>query len=183
MLPSCITWISFCKPCPCHCVKKRMGLWCCIFICCALSFSLNLLRYQDVIHIMGKLWSDPCKCLALNCIYKNMTLRCLGVWLTNTLHCQMKKDLGLNPLVWQWKGTWLQWYTSLILSCDFSHIPAPLRCTPPTHPPTNRPKHLSACQVCREASHLGRERAKSLQRITMRPLALSFPEHCCTTIQ
>ncbi|KAM7404735.1 hypothetical protein PAMP_012055 [Pampus punctatissimus] len=46
---------------------------------------------------------------------------------------------------------------------------------PPPHPP-----HLPACQVCRDASHPGRERAQSLQRITMRPSTLSFSEHCCT---
>lgn len=100
-------------------------------------FFLNLLRYQGVVHMQGKLWSDPSTPLASNCIHKNMTLRHLSVWLTHTLHCHIKKDLGPNPLVSQSKGTWLQWYTSLMLSCDFSHIPAPLRCAPP--PPSQTP--------------------------------------------
>lgn len=48
---------------------------------------------------MGKLWTDPCSPLASNCIYKNMTLRHLSVWLTHTLHCRMKKNPpGSNPL-------------------------------------------------------------------------------------
>lgn len=83
---------------------------------------------------------------------------------------------ALNPFVLcgKKKGMWLYWYISRTLSCDFSHILASLRCSPP--------QHFSACQVRREASHPGRERAQSLQRITMRPSKLSFPGHCCSTV-
>lgn len=63
-----------------------------------------------------------------------MTLRSLSAWLECARRCHSKKKTSTKGfLVWQWGGTWLQWYTSPMLSCDFSHIPAPLRRTP-THP-------------------------------------------------
>lgn len=97
---------------------------------------------------MGALQFDPRSPLDSYCSTKTRHSEVLLLYL-NT-HCPMerKKSPAPKPLVWQSKETWLQWYTSSALSCDFSHIPARSRYTPPPLTPnTSLPAKYIGRQV------------------------------------
>lgn len=106
---------------------------------------------------MGVLQFDPCSPLDSYCSTKTWHSEVLLLYLN--IHCPMerKKSPVPKPLVWQSKETWLQWYTSSALSCDFSHILARLRYTPPPLTPnTSLPAKYIGRQVIQGERGLSR---------------------------
>lgn len=140
--------------------------------------SLNLFKYQG----LDVLWSNPWNVLASYCIYNNMTLRRLSVWLTHTPHRHMKKkDQGLNPLVFEGAGIAMIHKPHALLW--FQSHPSPLAVHPHTTrlptPNTSLPANYVGRQVIQDERGLSpcRESQWVLRRCPSRP------EHCCPTMQ